>query len=152
MPGRTVLVVAALATACSFDPDYGGTQYICKLERCPSGYVCIDEVCVTGASDAASDGAALDGPAPDGPVIDGGETPSCEAQFGAAEAYELCSETATTCTFDMFAGETSCDDQCELYGGTCVQAMDSDNGFPCVDSGNTACDAPHNYVICTCAR
>lgn len=151
-------VIAALAASCSFDGDYAGTSYICKLDRCPSGYVCIDEVCVTGASDAAAtDGAPLDGPVTDGPVADGPaadsrEPPSCDEQFGAANGYQLCSETPTTCTFDVMADNTSCDDQCALFGSTCEDARDSDAGAPCVDSGGTSCGTPHNAVMCTCAR
>ena len=147
---RGVILASALLAACSFEPDYGETRYVCRLERCPEGYVCIDRVCVTGAADAAAapDAAVDAGPEPSPDAAD----PSCDRLFGAANGYQLCSETATTCTFNVDVNETSCDHQCGLFGSTCESASDSDQGFPCVVAGATACATTHNSVICTCVR
>ncbi len=39
-----------LLAACQVHPDYAGTHYRCDDGRCPSGYTCIADQCVTGAT------------------------------------------------------------------------------------------------------
>lgn len=152
------LLAAALvlAASCSFEPDYADTRYVCRLDRCPDGFVCIDEICVIGSSDAAptvgGGPAPFDaGPGPDAATPDAGK-PTCDQQFGSADEYLLCSEETATCRFNVMAGESSCDQQCAMFGGTCVDADDSNAGDPCVAVASTGCGTPHNSVICTCMR
>ena len=146
---RRVLLVAVVLAACSFDPTYEDTRYDCD-RRCPSGYECIEGHCEVPAVDAGLDAALVLDAAIDA-LFDAGDL-SCDDQFGGANEYELCIETLTTCTFNLQANDTSCDAVCAMFDSSCVEAADADNGFPCVDSGATACSAPHSYVMCTCAR
>lgn len=145
MLSRGLLIAVAAIASCSFEPDYGETRYICKLDRCPEGYVCVDEICVTGASDASVDGAAPDGPVDSGPA-------SCDDLFGVAPEYELCEDSPTTCTFGAHLDGISCDAMCEMFASTCESAQDSDSGALCVPVGASGCDATHSRAICTCVR
>ncbi|HUS64048.1 MAG TPA: hypothetical protein VMZ28_05870 [Kofleriaceae bacterium] len=147
MVSRALLIVVMLAS-CSFEPEYGATRYICKLDRCPEGYVCIDEVCVTGAGDAAADdGAAV----ADAPVPDAGGPSACDETFGGIDEYELCEETTETCTFGGFIDGT-CDEMCEMFDTTCESAHDSDIGAVCESVADTGCATAHSRAMCTCVR
>ena len=66
-------VLASLGLACSVNASYDGTMYLCPDGRCPEGYTCQDNVCVSsgvdmdaaGPLDGAADGAAPDAGARD---------------------------------------------------------------------------------------
>jgi hypothetical protein len=139
-------MVVAMLVSCSFEPDYADTRYVCKLERCPDGYVCVDEVCLRGVPDAAIDDAA----ATDG-AIDGAGAASCDDLFGTVPEYELCEESTATCTFGGLI-EGTCDAMCAMFGSTCESARDSDEGAVCVELGEVGCDSMHGRAICTCLR
>lgn len=147
--GFDVAFALLLVTACSFDPDYQKTRYVCRLDRCPDGFTCVDEVCVPGDPDASTTDAS--GEAPDASEIDAGASPSCEDQFGDAPSYTLCDESPSTCSFDVVTDGT-CDDLCASYGETCVGAVDSDSGTACDDQGTTTCSSSHSSQICECTR
>lgn len=61
MPRRSIALALALAAACGFDADYGGTMLRCPpgAPTCPAGFTCVAEVCTpTGASDGGVDASA----------------------------------------------------------------------------------------------
>src|SRR5262249_29647003 len=56
--GGAVLVAALGGSACTFQPDYSGTSYLCGADQsCPSGFVCVAGECAASAPGA-----------PDGPI------------------------------------------------------------------------------------
>ncbi|HEX5063990.1 MAG TPA: hypothetical protein VFV99_31640 [Kofleriaceae bacterium] len=52
---RIALLCLALVGACSFDADYTSGTYSCSDDKCPSGLVCQNQLCVAERRDAAVD-------------------------------------------------------------------------------------------------
>jgi hypothetical protein len=103
---RTQLLLAsAAAAACTINADYGGTEYRCSDDVCPSGFECTAaKMCVpVGTADAAADGAAGGDAAPS----DGGE---------GLDASLLCLDLDN----DTCGGAMDLTDAARMAGGTRV--------------------------------
>jgi hypothetical protein len=76
--------------------------------------------------------------------------PPCATTYGGVSGFiQLCSQTATECTFYYSNG--SCDSKCQAGGGTCIKAAAEQNNS-CTPSSSTACDYVHGDGLCTCTR
>jgi hypothetical protein len=93
------------------------------------------------------------GPPDLGPPDLGLESPTCDAQYSAADSYRLCAERATECEFYTRLGGISCNERCSGLGGRCITAHN--NGFwgRCDRDETVACDdTSYDDVICVCSR
>jgi hypothetical protein len=78
---------------------------------------------------------------------------ACDDLFGQAPGYQLCSEDAVSCSFNVaLVGET-CTIACELLETTCLNALSNEDIDLCapVVSDDT-CDTARQSQICVCAR
>ncbi|HEU5059744.1 MAG TPA: hypothetical protein VFU21_24600 [Kofleriaceae bacterium] len=90
--------------------------------------------------------------APDAANLD--DRLDCDAQFGGADGYQLCSATESTCSFLTDEGEGDkfdCDERCAAFGSTCVTGFDAD-GHSCGAQTEDGCAFPHETQICVCLR
>jgi hypothetical protein len=113
------------------------------------------------SGDASVDGAALDGATTDGSASDAAASdaadggPSCDSIYGGVTGYELCAETATTCTFAVEANYAPCTAVCANFGRACLDAADNDaNTALCVVTDPAPdCNTTTLFTqICTCDR
>jgi hypothetical protein len=63
-----LLLLASVSAGCGFSADFSGTSYQCgEGDRCPSGYMCVNDTCVSspgggdGGVDAMGDGSVPEG-------------------------------------------------------------------------------------------
>jgi len=101
------------------------------------------------SADSAADAADLDTTLPDSSAPDAARL-SCTAQFGSADGFILCAETATDCTYFKVLGR-SCDQECQQFGARCLGGYaDTANG--CEWSGPVDCATSQGDGVCVCAR
>lgn len=48
----------------------------------------------------------------------------CTGRYGAADSFQLCSATPTSCRFYVQTDDTSCATLCASFGGTCIDSHD----------------------------
>jgi hypothetical protein len=90
--------------------------------------------------------------APDAANLD--DVVGCDAQFGGADGYQLCSATASTCSFltdDGDGDKFDCHERCAAFGATCITGFDAD-GHSCGAESEDGCAVPHETQICVCLR
>ncbi len=148
------MVGGALWAGCTTStPDYSATQFACSDGVCPSGYECVEAVCIlegTASVDAAEE---TDAAIPDAALPDAAPEATCDEMFSEAPGYELCSEDDASCSFNVALAGTSCRDACTALGTTCLGALDN-NEIPCEGVPETGddCDTIRASNICMCAR
>jgi hypothetical protein len=77
---------------------------------------------------------------------------SCIAQFGTAPGFELCSASASVCSFNATIGGT-CADMCQQFGSQCVAALDNETpGCTSIPESSDTCQTPRQTEICICER
>lgn len=83
----------------------------------------------------------------------GGMPMECLDIFGTAPDFELCEETATTCSFQVTLAMASCDAMCMMFGGTCAETF-TNTASDCasLDAATTCDDATANDHICVCNK
>ena len=101
----------------------------------------------TGDPDTSGDPPMTD----DGGSSSGGAM-SCDDQFGAAAGYELCEETAESCSFNATTDGGSCDAMCMMFGSTCITAFTNDMSNCASQLLEVACSEVAGDNICVCAK
>ena len=81
--------------------------------------------------------------APDAPLAQ-----LCQARYGAADSYELCVTTPTSCKFYVHTNGGSCGDLCASLGGTCSESYDGSCGD--ISSTVSSCTATFGDQVCNC--
>ncbi|RMH36625.1 MAG: hypothetical protein D6689_22145 [Deltaproteobacteria bacterium] len=153
---RPLALAFAVATGCVVRVDPADTRFRCEREPvCPAGFECVGGVCEPSgaAPDAGGPDGAADAGAVDGGAADAARAP-CDATYGAAPAYVLCQQTATTCAFNAQTAGGTCGDACAAYGGACLGAFDNENGpgQECAPIAADDCTTPRETEICVCTR
>lgn len=109
------------------------------------------------ATTASDTPAPIDAPEDSGidaPTDTGLDAPSrCDATFGSARGYILCSETPTSCSFVVALDGDDCNIVCNDGGERCTGATnDGPAGLECMGMGSWACGQNGISAICTCSR
>ena len=107
-----------------------------------------------GGTTAASTGEVI-GTGTGASSSEGGMPASCDDIFGAAPDYVLCMADATSCTFTVSTGGSSCDTVCASFGEACLGALDNPGlgGDRCLVQGPYDCASTSKaYTICICTR
>jgi hypothetical protein len=79
---------------------------------------------------------------------------TCDATYSSAGGYQLCTETATACSFYATVNFITCAGVCGAFGGSCLSASTYENaGHHCNSNGPLSCFSPaYADAICTCSR
>jgi len=134
-------------SACSVDTGFDGTQFQCKGGECPSGFSCVDSVCVAEGESGETIDAGVDATPPDAGLL------ACDDQFGNVASYMLCIEDATSCEFFVTTDvSTACRDICAQQGAECLNSFDASEGLECTREPEDGCDVTHQSQLCVCAR
>jgi hypothetical protein len=124
------------------DPD----AFVSGVDASTLADAAIDDAGSTDDAFVARDAWASDSPADDA----GG---GCFATYGSGTSFQLCSFTATSCTFYVWLGSgTACSDYCMNNGGhTCSAEIGANATDHCTSSGGAqACGHNLSAAICTC--
>ncbi len=140
---------------CVASPDYGATRFACSDGVCPSGFDCIEAVCIAEGEETPPDASVVvvDAALPDAALPDAQPQATCDEMFSTAPGYELCSEDEESCSFNVALGGDTCTSACLALNTTCLGAFDN-NEVPCIavpETGDT-CDTVRGSNICVCAR
>jgi hypothetical protein len=130
--------LALVATACGLGAGVAGCASLVGYESLV--------FTTDAAGDAVSDINSSD-------VDSSSDTPAltCTERYGATNGFQLCTETATFCSFVAIKKGSSCTDLCARFGGTCLSAKV--NSSNCLAGSPSSCDDTTNYDdICTCTR
>jgi len=107
--------------------------------------------------DAAPPPDAPPTPIPDAaPLPDANLALFCDQVYGQAPGYIACDATETTCSFNANTAGGNCQDMCQLFGGTCIGAIDNpgDPGTECtaIPGSMDDCLTLRATEICICNR
>jgi hypothetical protein len=141
-------------TACLANADYGDTVFACEeVSLCPSGYTCESGVCISEQASESADAGPDAAAEADADLPDALPLAACDDRFGAAPGYQLCSEDATSCSFNVNTAGGTCAEACLALESECLAAYDNevDLCVPVEATGDT-CDTPRSTEICVCAR
>lgn len=137
-----------LLAGCTASADFSDTSFACSDGKCPNGFNCVQLMCVSELAVDAGSLADATVSIPDAmPLV------ACDVLFGEAPGYQLCSEDAVSCSFNVnLAGET-CTIACQRLETTCLAAFDNETELcvPIEVTGDT-CDLARQSEICVCAR
>jgi hypothetical protein len=78
------------------------------------------------------------------------EPNACDTAYSSVPGYQRCEDVGPgACKFFVILNQVaSCDDMCEVGGGTCIQALRDEDS--CVGTEPRPCDDPANDRVCVC--
>ena|GEM_PF-4879266 len=145
-----LVLLAVLAAACGEaklgDPTTGALG---GGDGVPDAAVELPDAFVAPSVDAAM---PPDAPPSDAALPDAQAAATCAELYGMAPDYQLCSETADSCSFNALTDGGNCADMCAAYGGVCLTAYDNNNTDVCVSQGEDTCQTNRHNEICVCSR
>lgn len=84
-------------------------------------------------------------------------TPGCAALYGGTPGFQLCTESASACSFAINTKQGSCGSRCAAAGGECVAMVNDNNNVKCSKSNealdpNSCGSTQYESAICICSR
>jgi len=161
------LILFALVAGCSVEPLTSAGRPCSPAAPCGPYTHCdpATKTCLRDGVDSAvvdlpgvTDRSPWDSPAavkkdlpwPPPPPTDISPSPTCDQIFGAVSGYQLCTQTATQCTFACSLPGT-CGDICLKEGAKCIESHSGGTG--CAWSKTDKCDYVFVFGgVCVCER